>query len=46
MKITLEIEDSIYTLETNDAEKIKTFVNDCIENELELKKVIDELKHW
>ena len=46
IKITLEINDEIYSAKCDDAEKVKLFIDCCLELEEKMKLVKEELKHW
>lgn len=46
VKLTLEINSQIYSIETNDVEKLKAFIDRCIDLEEQIKKAIEELKHF
>lgn len=46
IKITLEINDEIYSAKCDDVEKVKLFIDSCLELEEKMKLVKEELKHW
>lgn len=46
MKLTLEINYQTYSIETNDVEKLKSFIDQCVDLEEKTQKAIQELKHF
>lgn len=46
IKITLEINDEVYSAKSDDVEKLKSFIDQCVDLEEKTQKAIQELKHF
>ena len=46
IKITLEINDEVYSAKCDDVEKAKLFIDCRLELEEKMKLAKEELKHW
>lgn len=46
IKVTLEINDEVYSAKCEDEEKLKLFIDKCLEIEKQVKLAKEELKHF
>ena len=42
----MEINDEVYSAKCDEVEKVKLFIDSCLELEEKMKLVKEELKHW